>query len=228
VDALQTEAFLDAFEGFRVMPWIGGAWGVQAFPDDAAWRETFAQSVRDLLVAHPRLAGIHVNIEPCPSGNEHFLKTLQALRATLPAGKLLSVAAYPPPTIWQHSSSVHWDEPYFRNVSRQADQMVVMMYDTSIRFGKVYRSLMADWTRESLDRAGKTDVLLAVPAYEDAGVGYHDPRVENLDNALLGIHAGLLRHGSFPANYQGVALYCEWEMDSAKWATFAQQFVRRP
>lgn len=65
-----------------------------------------------------------------------------------------------------------------------------MMYDTAIPYEKVYRHLMALWTREILVWAGNTPVLLGVPAHDDAGVGYHNPKVENLKNALMGIHTG--------------------------------------
>jgi hypothetical protein len=63
-----------------------------------------------------------------------------------------------------------------------------MMYDTSLRFQKPYQHLMASWTREVLEWSGTTDVLLGLPAYDDPGVKYHYPHVENLKNSLLGIH----------------------------------------
>lgn len=88
-----------------------------------------------------------------------------------------------------------------------------MMYDTAIPFEKVYRHLMASWTKEVFVWAANTEVLLGIPAYDDAGVGYQDPKVENLKNALMGIHAGLSGFSTLPKNYQGIALYSEWEMD---------------
>ncbi|MBI5604286.1 MAG: hypothetical protein HY879_13135 [Deltaproteobacteria bacterium] len=83
----------------------------------------------------------------------------------------------------------------------------MMMYDTAIPFEKVYRHLMALWTREILVWAGNTPVLLGVPAYDEAGVGYHDPKVGNLKNALMGIHGGLTSFPTLPRNYQGIAIY---------------------
>jgi hypothetical protein len=225
VDHEQVERFLDAFDGFRVMPWVGGIAGSQPFPDPS-WRSTFVESVRALLEAHPRFAGVHVNIEPCPSGNAAFLDLLDELRAALPDGKVLSVAAYPPPTRWHPHPNVHWDRAYYGQVARRADQIVVMMYDTSIRFRKVYQQVTASWTRHVLEWSGDADVLLGLPAYDDEGAGYHVGRVENLRNALLGIHAGLGGLDPLPANYQGVAIYCEWEMDDAEWADFAARFLK--
>lgn len=229
VGPAQAEQLLDeltALRGFRVMPWIGGVRGESARVEAPEWRRRFCQSALDLLSAHPRFAGVHVNIEPCPSGSRDFLDLLDELRRELPAGKLVSVAAYPPPTRWQPAPDVHWDEVYFREVARRCDQMAVMMYDTSIRRPKLYRSVMKSWTREVLDWSGPTPVLLGLPAYDDAGSGYHFPEAENLPNALLGVHAGLAGFEALPASYQGTAIYCEWEMDAGEWAQYGGHFVR--
>jgi len=50
--------------------------------------------------------------------------------------------------------------------------------------------------------------------------------VENLPNALAGIHAGLSKHQPLPPNYAGLAIYCEWEMDQQEWATFKKDFEK--
>lgn len=226
VDFKQTELFLDHFEAFEVVPWIGGVLGVQCFPDDESWRARFVESVDDLFKIHPRLAGVQVNIEPLPSGNTSFLLLLDELRASLPAGKILSVAAYPPPTRWHPYPEVHWDEFYYREVAKRSDQLAPMMYDTALKWEKPYRKLVADWTVEVLDWSEGTQVLLGVPVYDDANTDYHDPDIENLQNALSGIHAGLSRYKQLPEIYQGVAIYCEWEMDDQKWRCFRKNFER--
>ena len=43
-----------------------------------------------------------------------------------------------------------------------------------------------------LDRAAR------LPAYDDRGVGYHDPDVENLAESLAGVHAGLASFFALP------------------------------
>ena len=98
--------------------------------------------------------------------------------------------------------------------------MAVMMYDTALREPNLYQRLMKVWTEQVLAWSGSASVLLGIPAYEDAGVGYHDPSVENIANALAGIHAGLEPTPALPQNYQGVAIYCDWEMNAQKWADF--------
>jgi hypothetical protein len=98
-----------------------------------------------------------------------------------------------------------------------------MMYDTSLRHPRLYQKLMADWTREVLAWSEGRQILLGLATYDDADSGYHDPKTENLINGLLGIHRGLST--PVPTNYQGVALYCEWEMDEAEWAGFRGRFL---
>ena len=117
VNSAQVERFLDHFDDFQVIPWIGGVLHNHCSPDSAAWRDNFIKSTLSLLEKHPRLAGVQVNIEPLPSGNPYFLKLLEELKAALPAEKTLSVAAYPPPTRWNPFPEVHWDEDYFRQVA---------------------------------------------------------------------------------------------------------------
>jgi hypothetical protein len=193
----------EGMEGVRVMPWVGGVLNDHCFPKIPGWRAAFIQSIQELLQAHPRLSGIHLNIEPWPSGDPDLLTLLDELRAALPPGKVLSVAAYPPPTRWHPYAEVHWEQAYFREVARRSDQLAVMMYDTALRGRKLYTWLMSEWTREILDWSGSTPVLLGLPAY----------------------HARLNANGLAP-NYQGVALYSDWELDESEWRHFREHFLK--
>ncbi len=227
VDPAQAERFLDHFDGFSVVPWIGGILNKHCWPRHSEWRSSFVASIVRLLQEHPRFAGVHINIEPMPSGNADFLTLLDEIRHALPEGKLLSVAAYPPPTRWHPFKEVHWDEPFFRAVAGHVDQLAVMMYDTGLRVPKVYQQLMSTWTTQILAWSGTTDVLLGVPAYDDAGVGYHTPRVENLPTAIKGIHAALNRLSRLPPHYKGIAIYCAWEIDDDEWSFLSREFERK-
>ena len=226
VDNQQTELFLKKFEGFRVMPWVGGVLNKHIFPGDSRWRRNFRESILDLLRTHPKFYGVHINIEPWPSGNQDIVTLLEEVRKILPKGKILSVAAFPPPTFWQPTKGTHWDKAYFRRIAELANQMVVMMYDTSIKYKKFYQHLMASWTKKILDWTQGTAVLLGVPSYKDEGVGYHNPDVENLSNSLRGIYAGLSSFKKIPSNYQGISLYCEWEMDESEWQYLRKHFLK--
>lgn len=223
-DEQQMERFLAAFDGFRVLPWVGGVRGGTAFPSAAAWRRRFSADVGALMREHPGLAGAHLNIEPCPSGSEAFLDLLDEVRAELGDGGILSVAAYPPPTVHHPVADVHWDEDYFRAVAARSDQLAVMMYDTGLNSPKLYTRLLRDWTRAVLRWSGGTEILLGLPAYDDAGSGYHDPTAENLGAGLSGVHAGLMGFDVLPESYRGIALYCGWELDEAEWELLDTEF----
>jgi hypothetical protein len=228
VDDGQVRRFLKEMDGFYVLPWVGGLLGKHALLGSATWRNRFVTSIVELLTAYPYFAGIHLNIEPMPSGNRDFLTLLRELRRALPEGRMLSVAAYPPPTILHPFSQVHWDQEYFSRVAAEVDQLVIMMYDTSLKLEKLYVNLAALWTEEVLLWANTTDVLLGLPVYDDRHAGYHSPRVENLRTALQGIHGGLERlKKGVPPTYRGVAIYSEWEMDPGEWTYLREQFLRR-
>ena len=211
----QIERFLDIAVKYKikVIPWVGGIFKESARPGDEKWRQNFVSSIAELLQKHPRLGGVQVNIEPMPSGNRDFLILLDELNVAM-QGKILSIAAYPPPTVWHRFPSVHWDLKYLAEVGKRADQMAVMMYDTAIPYRKFYINLYKQWIND-LSKAlyeTNTEILLGVPAYEDAGVGYHHPDVENISAALSAISAS-----PFKKNISGVAIYCEWEMTPDKW-----------
>ena len=222
-DDAQLERFLDLAEkyGIKVIPWTGGVLGDSARPDDENWRKKFIASVEELLKKHPRLAGVQINIEPLPSGDADLLRLLDELRPAV-NGKTLSVAAYPPPTRWHRFPDVHWRLAYINRITRHCDQLAVMMYDTAIPLEKFYIKLMTDWTQQLVGAVHPTgcELLLGIPAYEDAGVGYHHPRVENIDSALRGISACDRKTG-----IGGIAIYCGWEMNETKWQCW-QKFIR--
>ena len=222
-DSVQVELFLDiaAQYNIKVIPWIGGVFEESARPANEKWRQNFVASVDELFKKHPRLAGVQVNIEPMPSGNTDFLILLDDLKI-ITHGRILSVAAYPPPTVWHRFPSVHWDLTYLSEVGKRTDQMAVMMYDTAIPYRKFYINLYKLWISDLIYALSPTftEILLGVPAYEDAGVGYHYPEAENLNAALSAISAS-----PFKKNVSGVAIYCEWEMDENKWQLW-RKFIR--
>ena len=222
-DSGQVERFLDIAEQYniKVIPWIGGVYEESARPADEKWRKNFVASVDELLKKHPRLAGIQINIEPWPSDNVGFLMLLDAIRPVTD-GKILSVAAYPPPTKWHQFPNVHWPLVYIKRLTNHCDQLAVMMYDTAIPLEKFYIKLMTDWTKQltTATRSSTCELLLGIPAYDDAGVGYHHPGVENINSALQGISASPRKNA-----INGIAIYCEWEMNENKWSVW-RKFIR--
>ena len=227
VNHAQLEKFLNHIgTETKVIPWVGGVLHEHCTLSDSNWRETFIKSIKNLLDNHPRLAGIQVNIEPLDSGDTDFLLLLDELRVEIGESKMISIAAYPPPTRWQPGIDVHWEEDFYREVSKRVDQVAPMMYDTAIVLEKPYIKLMVQWTKEVLAWSGDTEVLLGIPAYEDQGVGYHRPEVEHIESALKGIHTALSSYEKLPTNYAGIAIYSEWTMNDAKWKQVKTSFSK--
>ena len=228
VDDAQLRRLLDNAPALRVLPWIGGVSDADITPQIPARRARFIASAVALLHKHPRLAGVHLNIEPWPSGDTKMLDFLDDLRAALPQGKMLSVAAYPPPSRLHPFPEVHWDENYFKQVAARCDQMAVMSYDTALRDPKMFEWLVARWDADVLRWTAPDgpQILIGVPTYDDAGSGYHHPSAENLTTGLRALHRALSRFDTLPPNYQGAAIYCEWETDAAEWQVWRREFAR--
>lgn len=224
VDAATTEAFTRVMRGIRVMPWVGGVFDASVFLDQEDWRRRFVSSAKRLLGEHHGLAGIHLNVEPCPDGHPGLLRLLDELRAQLPTENLLSIAAYPPPTLMHPHGDVHWSESYYREIASRCHQIVPMLYDTGLFVRQPYRELVAAWTREVITWSEGAEVLLGLPAYDDRGVGYHDPDVENLADSLAGIHEGLASFAARPETYRGIAVYSEWAMNERDWQIWRERF----
>ena len=83
--------------------------------------------------------------------------------------------------------------------------------------------IMLDWppgkSQQIHPELFATDAI-SIPAYNDAEVGYHHPRVENIDSALKGISASGKKN-----EIKGISIYCEWEMDENKWKRW-KKFIK--
>ena len=93
-DDSQAERVLDGLAGIRVMPWIGGPDGGSVRLQNSKWRAVFTNDVAGLLTAHPRFAGVHLNIEPVPSGDTNFLSFLQEQCDMTSSARALRVAGH--------------------------------------------------------------------------------------------------------------------------------------
>ena len=220
VDATQTKLFLELLPNKRVMPWLGGVTGKSAFLGSIAWRKNFVLSVKKLLKQYPSFAGIHLDFEPLQNHDIGFLELLTELRVAIGERKLISVAT-PMPRIGFGG----WDQSMFFQVSKRVNQIVPMLYDTYIPLQKPYVALMSSWTRKVLVWSNGKEVLIGIPAWDEPTKSHH-PNIENLENALHGIHAAL--EPKMPKNYAGIALYAHFTMNDSRWKTLKQEFTHHP
>ncbi len=204
----------------RVLPWSGGVLDGDVNLKDESKRRAFVEHAKRLVALGA--GGIHLNIEPLPSGNADYLALLREVKAAI-GDRTLSVAAYPPPTPLQPVEDVHWRPPFMRDVCATADELAVMAYNTGETSAPAFKKLAAEWTRDlgaalRLPKGGGCEWLMGVPAYDD-DKDYHRPDVETIENSLKGIIAGLMAAGE-PENFRGVAIYASFTMDERKWAVY--------
>jgi hypothetical protein len=204
----------------RVLPWSGGVLNRDVNLRDEAQRRAFAEHAKRLVALGAD--GVHLNIEPLPSGTAEYLALLREVKAAI-GERTLSVAAYPPPTPLQPVEDVHWELPFMRDVCREADELAVMAYDTGVTSARVFENLIAQWTRELAatlppPQAGGCEWLMGVSAYDDDMV-YHRPEVETIEHSLNGVVAGL-RTVAAPEHFRGVAIYASFTTDERKWAIY--------
>ena len=115
-----------------------------------------------------------------------------------------------------------WTQDYYARVGAIADQIVVMTYDTAVPTPELYRRYLAyaaaSVASTLVSSRSRARVLIGVPTYDETGL-MHRGHVENPENALLGVVAGLRGLGAGGTS-EGVALYAEWTTDEAEWDTY--------
>jgi Glycosyl hydrolases family 18 len=225
VDAIQTKLFLELLPNKRIMPWLGGVTGKTVFLNSTSWRKNFISSVKSLLENYPQFVGVHLDFEPVRNHHVGFLELLTELRAAIGSNKLISVATPKPNVIPGFAPDWFWDKSMFLEVAKIADQIVPMLYDTSISLDKPYVALMETWTRDVLTWSNGKEVLLGVPAWDEPSISHH-PDVENITNSLRGIHAAL--EPEMPVNYAGIALYAHFTMNDSRWKILKREFSHTP
>jgi len=229
----QVQAFFSAVHtadpDLAVMPWTGGVYQRDVVLSAAHQQAAFAGHMQRLV--HLGADGVHINVEPLPNGHPDFLTLLSTVKAAIGPEAVLSVAAYPPTTHLHPFDDVHWDMDYTRAVCLEADELVVMAYDTALQSQRVYESLVATWVGQYLDHlpppeAGGCTILFGVPAYED-DEPWHNPEVETMATGLAGVLRGLDGR-TVPDHFRGVAVYASWTTDPEEWATYDQTWRGQP
>lgn len=197
--------------GKRAYAWVGGvtvaSYGRAPDAVDCAIpgvRTGIERTCRDLL-ARGGFDGIHFDIEMIQRGDPHFIALLEETRSAI-RPRPLSVASH-----WG------WSVDYLRRVALHCDQVALMTYDVGYQNRAEYEKYLAyvvPTACEMLDDL-PCRLVMGVPTYGEKNAA-HDPAVENMASALVGIKAGLLkapRHRAF----QGVAVYAHWTTDEAAW-----------
>lgn len=223
VDALNSH-----YRELNVQAWIGQVEKKGGGPldiSDASTRDNVVNTAKTFTDIG--FEGIHYNIEPIYSGDENIIDLLKRTK-TATDGKLVSIASdelemFPGAErlVRLFSKQVgFWNRDYYVQVSQEADQIAVMMYDTAIPFPSIYAEMVEWQTKNLLREVGKeTTLFMGVPTYEDRRITFN-PRAENMSSALTGIKKGLANYSENQLENFGVAIYAEWTTDETEWKTY--------
>ncbi|HPU94891.1 MAG TPA: hypothetical protein PK398_01820 [Candidatus Gracilibacteria bacterium] len=180
--------------------------------------------------------GVQYDIEPVWDEDEDFILLLEEtheLFESMDRRPILSVALaefIPRTFVWLSSGFLNLQnyntEVNYRNVSKYADQVVTMVYDTGIERGWMYRWLVKEqviWLTDLMDEVEcdkcvgmKPELYIGIPSYEDVKKGFN-PEIENVGNALIGVLNGLNDVRAVHENLTGIAVYAHWTTDDNEW-----------
>lgn len=216
-----------------VLAWIGGtnkAFGGRVDLGSGKVIEEISRVSKELTLLG--FDGIHINIEPLYNGDKNFLDLLRSIKKEVGDQKILSVAAmkwrfFNLPHIWH--SKWFWDSVYYKEVGKFVDQMVVMVYDTAIPLRKLYIWYVKTQTVKTTSTVARDgnpgpEILIGLPAYDEKRFT-HRPDVENIENGLYGVIAGLIDKRSNKSTFGGIAIYSYWVMDEKEWKSYSRLWV---
>jgi Glycosyl hydrolases family 18 len=218
--------------GVRVQAWLGdtvGAGGLDlAGP---ATRRRVLGAARQVLAEG--FDGIHLDLEPVPSGDQGYLALLAAMHAlTRARHAILSVACAqiePLPYLqavgrWIMGRPRWWSSAYLHAVASRVDEVALMTYDTGVPVGAAYSGYVRLQTRLALAAVPPdVTVLIGLPAYHDSEPGHTS--AETVGAAIRGVRLAL--GADLPRRPVGVALYADFSARPADWAAYLNDWVRR-
>lgn len=219
--------------GIHYQAWLGQIRNKINLDEGGIRAEIAKQSV--VLTKVVGFDGIHFDIEPVWDEDEAFISLLKETREVLPEAKKISVALaefIPSSFVWLVKNFRELEnyntQINYRNVAKYADQVVAMAYDTSIKKPWFYRWLVQEQTIWLTDLLDGREVFIGIPAYDKVTENF-DPQVENVENVengLRGIVAGLNNIRSEKDNFAGVAIYPYWEIEEEEWRTFENLWLK--
>ncbi|MBY8880479.1 hypothetical protein [Actinacidiphila acidipaludis] len=206
--------------GVRVQAWLGdvvaggGRSGLRL--GDTAVRARLRDSCAQVLDAG--FDGVHLDLEPVPSGDRDFLALLDSVHdLTEERGVPLSVAVPqidPLPGLHAvaHLPFSHpkwWAQAYFGQVARRVDQIAVMAYDTAMPAKSLFGGYVAQQTGLALAATPhSTDLIIGLPGYHTENMGHH-AYAETVDAAVRGARVALARHDRGRRMF-GLSLYIDF------------------
>ncbi len=194
---------------------IGGSVDLADQPTRARLKDFAAN-----LVRNSGFDGVHLDVETVWNNDPYYLRLISDVRGALGPQAIVSVAGghwLPDWLGWLPIiGPMRWNSAYYRQVAEQADQIVVMTYDSYLIHPALYRLWMREQVRGITSSLSgmKTPLVFGLSVSREDTAAHH-PSVENIQSGLAGICAGL--RSSPSANVQGIAIYASWEANATDW-----------
>ena len=199
IDSARVESLL--YECYDARGWvqIGGA----ALPfDDPRWRRFFIVDLRRLLDRLPRVRGVVLDLSLVADVSPALLTLLDELRPVLaPDARPLAIVAH------------RWEQPYFREVARRADLLVIPLEISASVFARFSVKNCVERMDTALAWSEGKPVLFRIPADE------------RLRRGLATIHFAFGKTVA-PEPYQGILLETSAPPAATTWAELRTRFLR--
>ncbi len=180
--------------------------------------------------------GVQLNGRTIYNDSESYILMLRALREAIGDEALLS-ATVPPdrlpadpdvPMGTPGDPDLTWTLNYKQRVGLlDLDEIVVMAHASGLTGAEDYQTWVAyqvqNYAITMRELEDPPEIVIALPTYEAAPE--HDPAVESVKTALVGVKAGIKWLGDHKNLIRGVGLYEYKTTDSLEWSHYADQWL---
>ena len=199
IDSARLESVLYECSDARGWVQLGGA---QLPFDDPRWRRFFIVDLRRLLDRLPRVRGVVLDLSQIADVSPALLTLLDELRPMLaPDARPLAIVTH------------RWEPPYFREVARRADLLIIPLEIPASAFARFSTGKCVEHIHTALAECEGKPVLLRIPAGT------------RLRHGLSTIHLALGKT-SAPEHYQGILLEASPAPDAATWTELRAHFLK--
>lgn len=224
-----------------VLPWVGGIEGETVFLGDTLWVQTAISSIHSMMDVLG-LNAIHVDFEYVISGHSYldnkysgtsdittdeygvkfndFFNYLRKSDASLFVSTVV-VSTGRDCKSWKRKHSMSELSKLIADVN----QISFLFFDTSISRQRVFNencmSLVVDIS-ELRAKNSSVEYLIAIGSFinHPSLRSFRDMSIENIDNSLMVIRTNALKLTTMSPVVDGIAIYCDWQMDNREWVDF--------
>lgn len=190
-------------------------------------RTNVANVVSSLTSATSGFDGVQFDIEPLAWDSAFLSGYIGLLRAVRPQNYSGHFQVYVPIGSLRYARNSDFLSEFISKLSQVGvTEVVNSIYNSGRNSVSAYQSLLVSDV-QWMTTNSKVKVIFGLPAYEGE-TALHDPSVENIGNALIGIWMAVSSSGVNRTQFGGVAAYSYPEFDASKWRILDQLWTNHP